>query len=273
VRVIRDTFLCAVIAMAPTAGHAASPYSIEIDPSPGETLTAIVSGPAASTPSGEFRGRVSLYDFGTPREMAVAGRAERRGGALGVTMRIRYADLPEEWGVRFRPDGFDFHLRGSVAGAPLDWRGRLPWTEVAVSAGEDVASRFVSLKDVELSSLSPAGSRGVAHISVVNPFNFPLRIASTTYGVEASGREIGRGATRGLLLRPRRASTLDFPVELDHSQLLAAAGSAFLMGGDVDARLHGSITIRLPGGDVRVPFDLAGRIDASLGRQSLLLLR
>lgn len=240
---------------------AASPR-IEIDPSPGETLTATITGPASGVPTGEFRGSVALYGAGAPVEIPVAGRAERSGAGLRVSARLRYADIPAEWGVRFRPDGFDYRIRGTVGAAPLEWQGRLAWSDVAVEAEEETAARFLKLAGIELTSFSPSGSRGVARITVVNPFSFPLTIASTRYRIEAAGRAVGQGSTRGIILRARRTSTVDFPVEIDHGQLIAAAGSAFVMSGDVDAELKGSLTIRLPGGDVRVPVELAGRIDA-----------
>ena len=209
-RALRIVLVCAALAVVATPGSGAPVYSIEIDPSPGETLTAIISGPAASVPSGEFRGRVSLY------EAAHRGRwrwTTKRGGVLRITMRIRYADLPEEWGKRVRPDGFEFRLRGVVAGAPVDWRGRSLGRRHRLRGGER-GGRFVSLRDVEMTSLSPAGSHGVARISVVNPFTFPLRIASSDYQVEASGQAIGRGATRGPA--PARAALVHarFSVEL-----------------------------------------------------------
>ncbi len=235
---------------------------IEIDPSPGDTLTATITGPASGLSGGEFRGRVSLYGYGAPAELPVTGRAESSGGGLRISTRIRYADIPAEWGLRFRPDGFDYRIRGAVGTAPLEWQGRLAWSDVAVAAEEETVARFLKLTGIELTSLSPSGSRGVARVTVVNPFSFPLTIASSQYRIEASAHSIGRGSTRGIILRARRSSTIDFPIEIDHGQLIAAAGNAFLMSGDVDAALKGSLTVRLPGGDVRVPVDLAGRIEA-----------
>jgi hypothetical protein len=63
-----------------------------------------------------------------------------------------------------------------------------------------------------------------------------------------------------MLLRPRRESTILLPVEVEHGALIAAAGGAVLSGEGVPARLAGALTVRLPGGDVPVPIDLAGRL-------------
>jgi LEA14-like dessication related protein len=250
--------LSLAVAPSPAAPVRGTAVGVEIDPSPGDTVAVAFSGPGANIPTGEFRGKVSAY--GSAVELPVTGRAARAGGGLRVTTRLRYADLPEDWGARVRPDGLDFRLRGTVGNVPLEWTGRIPWGAVGVAAEEETAARFLSLKEIEMTSLSPSSSRGVARLEVVNPFSFPLRIASSQYRIEASGHPIGDGSTRGLLLRARRSSTLDFPIRVDHSQLIAAAGSAFLMSGEIDARLVGSLTVRLPAGDFRVPLDLSGRI-------------
>ncbi|MDQ6894320.1 MAG: LEA type 2 family protein [Acidobacteriota bacterium] len=246
------------LAFAMPASDRATGVGLEIDPSPGDSVAVAFTGPAGNIPTGDFRGRVSAY--GSAVELPISGRAERARGGLRIRGRIRYADLPEDWGSKVRPDGLDFRLRGAVGNVPVDWTARVPWGAVEVAGEQEALGRFLSLKEIELTSLSPASSRGVARLEVVNPFAFPLRIASSEYRIEASGRSIGDGSTRGLLLRARQSSTLDFPIRVEHSQLIGAAGSAFLMSGEIDARLVGSLTVRLPGGDFRVPLDLAGRI-------------
>ncbi|HEY6050700.1 MAG TPA: LEA type 2 family protein, partial [Thermoanaerobaculia bacterium] len=231
---------------------------LEIDPSAGGSAAVAFTGPAGNVPAGEFRGRVSAY--GSAAELPISGRAERVRGGLRIAARVRYADLPEDWGARGRPDGLDFRLRGAVGSVPVDWSARLPWAAVGIAGEEEALGHFLSLKEIEMTSLSPASSRGVARLEIVNPFAFPLRIASSTYRIEASGREIGEGSTLGFLVRAGRPSTLDFPIRVEHSQLIAAAGRALFSSGEIDARLVGSLTVRLPGGDFRVPLDLAGQI-------------
>jgi hypothetical protein len=63
-----------------------------------------------------------------------------------------------------------------------------------------------------------------------------------------------------MLLRARQESTLLLPVDVDHGQLLGAAGTGILGGGSLPARLSGTLTVRLPRGDVPVPLDLSGRL-------------
>ncbi len=247
------------LALAPAVDRATG-VGVEIDPSAGDSVTVAFTGPAGNVLAGEFRGRVSAY--GSAVELPVSGRAERTRAGLRIRARIRYADLPEDWGSRVRPDVVVFRLQGAVGSVAVDWNARLTWdaVEVARKGDEEALGRFLSLKEIEMTSLSPASSRGVARLEVVNPFAFPLKIASSQYRIEASGRQIGDGSTQGLLVRALRPSTLDFPFRVEHTQLIAAAGSALFRSGEIDARLVGSLTVRLPGGDFRVPLDLAGKI-------------
>jgi LEA14-like dessication related protein len=86
-----------------------------------------------------------------------------------------------------------------------------------------------------------------------------LKLASTRYRLLANGREVGSGATGEMILRPGQETKLNLPIDLDHGQLLAAAGSALGSGGNVEGRLRGALLVRLPGGDIPVPIDLSGR--------------
>lgn len=247
--------LAAVFAVA-----SPSPFGLEIAPSAGAAFSATLtfSGPVGS--SGDFQGRVALY--GSPSELRVTGvRISRAGRPLALRTAIRYADIPADWIARFRPDGFDYRLTGILGGAPVSWAGRFAWNDVPVSGEEAVLSRFLSLEGIELTSLAPSQSRGLAHLRVTNPFAFSLQLARSEYRIEVDGRAVGRGSTRGVLVRAG-TTVLDFPIEVNHGQLLGAAGSALLTGGPVDARLVGSLTVKLSGGEVRVPLDLAGQIDA-----------
>ena len=141
---------------------------------------------------------------------------------------------------------------------PVEWRGTKRWESVGLEGEEDTARRFVKLQSLEVVELSFLESEALAVVGVRNPFSFPLKIASTKYRLQANGREVGEGSTRGMLLRPLRVNALSLPIALDHGALVAAAGRAVLSGGHVDARLRGDLTIRLPRGDLAVPIDLAG---------------
>ena len=234
--------------------------SLTVEPGSGDSFTAIVEGPAESGAPGEFRGTASLY--GSSFTLPVSGRAARtRDGRLAIRLSIRYAAVPPDWSVRFHPLSLDVALDGSAGGRPVSWRGRVLWEDIAVSADPATAAGFLSLAEIRLTDVSFSTSRGVADLSVRNPFSFPLTIASSEYHVEAAGREIGGGATRGVLVRPSVRSVVQLPVEVENGPLAAAAGRTLFSAGDVEVRLRGWIRLRLAGGgDVRIPLDLGGRL-------------
>jgi LEA14-like dessication related protein len=261
--VISLLLLGALLLASPSAAPAPTPsaLSLTLEPGPGETFTAVVVGPpgeGGGTP-GDFRGRIALY--GSPAAIPVTGRAERtRSGRIAVRFAVRYAAVPADWSARFRPLSVDLALDGSCAGRRIDWRARVPFDEIAMSADASTGSRFLSLSQIRLTDVAFAHSEGVADLRVRNPFTFPLTIASSEYRIEAAGREVGGGSTRGILVRPSRTSVVQFPVEVENGPLVAAAGRAILAAGDVEARLRGWIRVRLAGGDVRIPVDLGGRL-------------
>ena len=86
-----------------------------------------------------------------------------------------------------------------------------------------------------------------------------MKLASATCSLFANEREVGSGTTGETILRPGQETTLKLDIDLDHGQLLAAAGSALRSGDDVEGRLRGALVVRLPGGDIPVPIDLSGR--------------
>lgn len=126
---------------------------------------------------------------------------------------------------------------------------------------KETARRFLRLASVEVIDVGFTESTAQAVLTVRNPFAFPLTIASTRYRLTSGARVVGTGQTRGKLLRARQESTLLLPIDVDHGQLLGAAGSGILGGGSVPARLSGTLTIRLQRGDVPVPLDLSGQLE------------
>jgi LEA14-like dessication related protein len=254
--VISLLLLASLLASPPAALPA---ISLTLEPGAGETFTAVVVGPPGDGSPGEFHGSVALY--GSPASIPVTGRAERtRSGRIGVRFAVRYAAVPPDWSARFRPLSVDLALDGVSGGRPISWRGRLPWSDIGVTADTATGARFLSLAQIRLTDVALSRSEGVADLRVRNPFTFPLTIASSEYRIEAAGREVGSGSTRGILVRPSRTSVVEFPVEVENGPLAAAAGRALLAAGDVQARLHGWIRVRLAGGDVRIPVDLGGRL-------------
>jgi LEA14-like dessication related protein len=243
--------------LLPLAGGTPS-LDVAIRPASADSFTAVIEGTQPGTAAGPFAGAIALY--GSASELKVAATAERANGRLRIPMTIRYDEVPADWADRFRLDAFDVRIHGSLSGKePVDWKATLPWSAVAVEGDRDTAAQFVKLGGVELTHFSLLESEATAHVSVRNPFAFPLKVASATYRLFANGREVGSGETRGLLLHPRQENSLDFPAELDHGALLGAAGGALASGGEVDGRLNGVLVVRLPGGDLPVPLDLSGR--------------
>jgi LEA14-like dessication related protein len=247
----------------------ASAVRIEVDPQPGRYFQAVLSGPAGqSSGGGEFRGAVALD--GSSYELQLRGQARQEDGRLIVRAQIAYADVPRDWADHLRPEGFEYRIRGGVDGAePVSWSGRLPWSAVVVAGDEGSALRFLRLTSFELTALSPRRSEGRAVLRVENPFAFPLRVAEASYELAANGRAIGRGRARGRTLRPKRASALELPFSVDQKEFLAAVGSEFVLGREVDTGLRGSLRLRLASGDVRVPIRMTGQLSTAGARSGV----
>ena len=237
----------------------AQPVQIDIRPGPAETFSATLVGPAQGSRGGSFSGFVSVN--GSAAEIPISGRAEGSGERLRLPVTLRYSDIPQDWANRFRPETFDYRLSGRIAGGgPIAWAGTARWDEVGVEGERETARRFLRLETVEVTDISLFESQARAVVAVRNPFAFPLTIASTRYRLTSSGRVIGTGRTRGMTLRPRQESSLSLPIDVDHGELLGAAGQGIFSGGSLSARLSGTLAVRLPRGDVAIPLDLSGRL-------------
>jgi len=245
------------------ATPAAAPMSITLQPTGGETFTAVLTGPApAGAPHGDFGGTISVND--SPATMPASGRTELAQGRLKLHLILRWADVPSDWVDRFKPEGFGYRVRGRIGGREeLDWSGSLRWNEVEVQGGRDIASHYLRLASLTMTRFSLVESEALATLRVRNPFSFPIKLAGAEYALAAGDRDVGRGQFKGTLLRASRESDLSLPVELDHGQLLAAAGGAIASGGEVQGRLVGKLVVRLPGGDIDVPLDLSSRLSLS----------
>ena len=241
------------------AGAASAPLAFTLRVHGETELNATISGPAADLPPGPFRGSIAMN--GSPSEMPVAGTVGHAGGRWTLPLVVRYADVPADWAEHFRPDTFTYRLRGaSPGGAPREWTGTLPWKDVAVESDKESGAEFLQLENVRLTEMSLLSSAAEAILVVRNPFSFPLKIAESEYALSVNGREVGEGSTRGLLLHPAQKNVLSLPIEIDHAGLISAAGQALLSGGDIAAKLHGRLVVRLKGGDLTVPLDLSGHL-------------
>jgi LEA14-like dessication related protein len=246
----------AVLLFALQAAAAPLTFSVRVENDKEAVVT--ISGQAAPLPPGPFRGAVAVN--GSPVELPVSGTLSQAGGVWRLPVTVRFADVPADWVDRFRPDGFAYRLKGSVGATAKQWSGRDTWKNVETDGGRDVLSEFLALEGVHLTEMNLLSSEAVARLEVRNPFAFDLKIAQTAYTLSANGRVVGEGATRGLILHARQKNVLTLPIEIDHAELLSAAGQALLAGGEVDVRLNGRLVLRLKEGDLVVPLDLSGHL-------------
>jgi LEA14-like dessication related protein len=224
-------------------------------------LVATLSGPAAELPAGAFAGRLSLN--GSPAELPVAGTVSHARNEWRLPVVVRYADVPADWADRFRPETFTYRLRGGVGGTVREWTGTHAWKDVEVESDRDTLSGFLELAHVELTRFSLLESEATAELALRNPFAFPLKIAETRYTLDADGRPVGEGGTQGRILHPRQRNVVPLPIEIDHGELLSAAGRAIVSGGEVAVRLRGHLVLRLNGGDITIPLNVSGRLHAT----------
>jgi len=247
---------------------AAVPVEITVDPRPGDSFVVTFAGPALTASAGDFRGSVSLY--GSPAEMPLVGRAEKRGGRLRLSATVRYADVPADWLNRFRRDDFDYRLRAEIAGGEsVSWSGTERWSRVQSAGTDESLEHFVKLTSLELTALSLTRSEGRAVLAVNNPFSFPITVTATSYRLSVNGEEVGAGGTRGRVLRPRRTVGLELPFTVQQWRFLAAAGGQWAAGGDVGAELEGSFTLRLPTGDLSIALRLPGSLGTDGARSGV----
>jgi LEA14-like dessication related protein len=241
---------------------AASPVGFSLRPEGERELRVTLSGAESELAPGAFRGSIAIN--GSPAEMPIAGTVTHAGGKWLLPVTIRFADVPADWADRFQPVAFTYRLKGGVGGAVREWAGSRAWKDVEVDGNRETLAGFRALDGVTLTSLSLISSEAQAEVSLRNPFAFDLRIAETRYTLTADGSVVGSGETRGMILHANRKNTLDLPIEIDHGDLVSAAGSALFSGGDVAVRIDGRIVVRLKGGDVPIPLHLSGNLrDAS----------
>jgi hypothetical protein len=248
---------------------AGPPLEIAVDPRPGVSFDLVLSGPAGGAGAGEFRGGVRLT--GSQVEMPFSGRAELAGDRLRLAATVRYADVPADWLSHYRPETFDYRIRAEVAGAgTVSWEGELAWSDISFAGGRDALSRFVALGSLELTSLSSTRTEGRGVLSVTNPFAFPITIAAADYRLRVNGKEIGGGTAKGRLMKAgKKNAGLELPFRLEEKTFLAAAGPDWVAGASLDAGVSGSLTLRLPAGDLAVPFDFPRRIGTDGARSGV----
>jgi LEA14-like dessication related protein len=221
-------------------------------------LAVTLSGPESELAAGPFQGSIAIN--GSPAAMPIRGTVAHSAGKWVLPVTVRFADVPADWADRFQPDSFVYRLKGGVGTAVREWEGRRAWKDVAVEGDRETLAGFLALDRVALTSMSLMSSEAEAEVTLRNPFAFDLRIAATQYTLSANDSAVGSGETRGMILHAGKQNRLGLPIEIDHAELVSAAGGALLSGGDVAVRLDGRIVIRLRGGDVTLPLRLSGRL-------------
>lgn len=249
------------------AAFSSVPLEITLDPRPGESFRVVFTAPASKALTGPFRGGVSLN--GSAVEMPLTGNAETRGGLLRLSAAVRYADVPADWLDRVRRESFEYRVRAEAAGETVSWSGTERWDRIRIAGNRDSLENFVKLTSLELTNLSLKNSEGRAVLAVTNPFSFPITLAATDYHLRVGDEEVGSGATRGRILRPRHTARVELPFTVQQWRFLAAAGGSWAVGGDIDAELVGSLTARLPSGDVSVPLDFRGTLGTDGARSGV----
>ncbi len=253
------TAIRVLVAALLVVAQASAPLSFSLRLHGEKEVRATVSGPEADLAEGEFKGSIALN--GSSAEMPVSGTVGHANGRWTLPVTVRYADVPADWSERFRMETFSYRLRGSVGGgAPREWTGTQAWRDVEVEADKKTEADFVKLHDVRLTEMSLLSSEAEAQVEIRNPLSFPLKIAETQYTLIVNGQEVGEGGTQGMLLHAGQNNTLTLPIEVEHGALLSAAGKALLSGGEIAARIHGHLVVRLRGGDLTVPLDLSGHL-------------
>jgi LEA14-like dessication related protein len=225
-----------------------------------QSVTAAFSGAMDGAPSGAFVGKLSLNRSSS--EIPVTGTAQASLQRVRITIKVKYADVPQDWFNRYRSYDFDYRLHGLIAGARnLDWSGTRRYDEVEAETKDNGGSDFVKLSSVALTQTSKnIGVR--VQVTIENPLSFPLKISSAKYRLSAKGREVGSGTLKSAMLRPAQ-NTLDLPVDLDQAALLSAVGAALRSGGAIYGHLQGTLVIGLPGADLEVPLDVTARASLS----------
>jgi Late embryogenesis abundant protein len=219
----------------------------------------VVLGLAAGSLAVSGRLDGSLAMGGAP-PMPISAVASVSGS--GLSFPLIYADIPEAALRAVEKDPVPYRIEGTLHGQRIAWSGALPRSAVRLDASAaSVRSEFVRVSDLSVSRIGFAGATVNVDARVFNPFRFDLKFAAVRYRVEIEGETVGAGHLDRFLLHGERWSRLTLPVELDGAAWIAAAGQAALSGG-AEGRLAGTVTVRLPDGNLEAPFELPIRIGA-----------
>ena len=166
---------------------------------------------------------------------------------------------------RLGGEALSFSLSGTLTGdagsrASVNARGSLRAgpPDIRTSYGE--ATTFVRFAGARLSGLSLKETRGEANLVVFNPLGSPLDIEEIRYALSVDGRKVAEGVRSKVRLHPGRENELALPIVARNSDLLAAAGDAAVLGGTVNGRLTGNVTVKTGTSHWVIPVDLPGTV-------------
>lgn len=215
--------------------------------------------PTPIPPGSTFRGALVL-DGAEPGLPVSAPMAVTERTAT-VPVEIELARVSPDLLAHLRLDSFDYVLSGTAGDSPVAVSGGGRWEELGRDAGvEGAVGRFLHLRSAAVEKVSLTETQARGELEIRNPFAFDLKVAGLEYRLIAKRRAIASGKGRGILLHRSAVSRVDLPLQVENFPLISAAGSALLSGGEIDGALEGSITLRLPAGDVKVPFAVPGKI-------------
>ncbi len=221
--------------------------------------TVTFATPTPLTPGATFRGAIVLDGAEPGLPVSAPMTVTERTATVPVV--IDLARVPPELLARLRLDSFDYVLSGTAGDSPVAVSGGGRWDELGREAGaEGAIDRFLHLRSAAVEKVSLTQTQARGELEIRNPFVFDLRVAGLEYRLRTGGAAIASGRARGILLHRSTVSRVDLPLEVQNAALLSAAGRALLSGGELSGSLEGSLTLRLPAGDVKVPFSVPGTI-------------
>lgn len=210
------------------------------------------------TSGARFEGTIRV-NGGPP--VPLAGAIAASGRQATLTAPVRFDQIPEGVLSHLDPATFEYALSGRAGGTPVLVSGGGAWNSIAVDAGARSAiSRLMAVDDVTLERFSLRRSTVALRLHLKSPLPFDLQLAKFDVRLESGGRGLGSASREKLLIHRDSVSTIDMPLELDHSSLLAAAGATVMSGGEFTGTVSGQLSIKLRGGIASFPFRVPVRI-------------
>ncbi|OQY28416.1 MAG: hypothetical protein B6244_07390 [Candidatus Cloacimonetes bacterium 4572_55] len=172
---------------------------------------------------------------------------------------VNYSDLASSVQSLVGKSEAPYRLHGSAAvktpigaiNVPFSHSGTLPLLKKP-------NVRLASLKIDEISLLNASL---LFDIEVENPNILELDIVNFNHNFSISGNSVAESVPSGpMKIRKKGTSTLSIPIQIDFLKLGTTLRSV-LNGGSTDYQLGGNIEIKLPGGNLSMPYDHSGSID------------